>query len=473
MRLRDYQEELVAEADPRLRPSCGVMLQCPTGSGKTEMGIAALLARRGAGMCDAWLTHRRELDRQSGTRLNLAGLHTVRMGAFAGPERFWHSKAVTIVSPSLRRWPTPPKGRTGLLVVDEAHHTPAGTWAKLVTQWRAAGGAVLGLTATPWRMSKSQGFSEWYDHLLIGPSVALLQEQGYLARPRVYTPRGAEMQMRKEDISSMGDYLARAMERDAVRMLDHDYVVPAWRQRTARMEDKRTLWFLPTVHSANKMASQLESAAVLTGETPDAEREKVLRALADKRLTHLVSVDVISEGLDIPSVPVVATLRPTLSLVTYLQQCGRGSRPKGADGGEYVLLDYAKNSLEHGVPDTDREWSLLPRSRTSAGGGKPPVARCHHPECDHVMHTATRRCEECNSDQYFVCPSCHVERRWTQYLFDREGIQSACLECRKLHTRVRRTRVKSLKEITSSRPSVGVELDETVRPGRPRRKVAR
>ena len=91
------------------------------------------------------------------------------------------------------------------------------------------------------------------------------------------------------------------------------------------------------------------TAEVLTADTPKKERGEILAALRYKRITHLISVDVLGEGIDIPSVPIIASMRPTQSTVVAMQQWGRGSRPKNnTDGGEYILIDYVNNTKRHG-----------------------------------------------------------------------------------------------------------------------------
>ena len=42
-----------------------------------------------------------------------------------------------------------------LMIVDEAHHAPAAGWERFMEQWP---GQVVGMTATPWRLSKKEGF---------------------------------------------------------------------------------------------------------------------------------------------------------------------------------------------------------------------------------------------------------------------------------------------------------------------------
>ena len=70
----------------------------------------------------------------------------------------------------------------------------------------------------------------------------------------------------------------------------------------------------------------------------------------------MVSVDVISEGFDLPSVETAILLRPTTSLGLYLQQIGRILRP--APNKTAFILDHVGNISRHGLAEDDREWSL-------------------------------------------------------------------------------------------------------------------
>ena len=78
MEERPYQQELVSDILPKLNPEHNVMLQLPTGAGKTHIAIE--IANRWIGDLPlirniTWMTHRKELERQSYNRLVDAGLN--------------------------------------------------------------------------------------------------------------------------------------------------------------------------------------------------------------------------------------------------------------------------------------------------------------------------------------------------------------------------------------------------------------
>jgi hypothetical protein len=67
-------------------------------------------------------------------------------------------------------------------------------------------------------------------------------------------------------------------------------------------------------------------SVALSGETDTAERDSILRRLEQGELRCVFSVDVLGEGVDVPSVDTVLLLRPTQSATVLTQQIGRGLR---------------------------------------------------------------------------------------------------------------------------------------------------
>ena len=436
MGLDDYQVKVLKQTAKHLvdEPRSSVMVQMPTGSGKTEIGIALLWLhqKRYGTKAQAWLTHREELRSQSSSRLSKAGLAVSFMGQYQPSARKWKAGFVNVFGPQLRSLPLELEN-PGLLIVDEAHHSPASSWGSVIRTWKEQGGAVVGLTATPWRMSKKQGFEAWFDYMVKGPSMRWLQENNYLATPRVVSAPTALLDRSGAKVLSTGDFAWDWMEESVIKMLEHEMVIPHWHEFTESMSDKRTMWFTPTVDCAKALASALGAKSrVLLGETDTPDRHVYLDELRAGKIDHLVSVDVLGEGLDIPSVPIVASLRPTKSLVVWLQQCGRASRAKGArgkEGGEYYVLDYANNASEHGVPDVDRDWSLKPRSRF--GSSLPFEIQCSCYDCKTVtLHPSNRECWNCGARQYKPCTACHVDKRWTQFKSG-TSVCDACTKARK------------------------------------------
>jgi DNA repair protein RadD len=115
------------------------------------------------------------------------------------------------------------------------------------------------------------------------------------------------------------------------------------------------------------------AAQLLLGGTQD--RDQVVADFAAHRTRVLVTVDVVSEGFDVPAASCAILLRPTQSLGLYLQQVGRVLRPApGKDAA--LILDHVGNVNRHGFPDDPRDWSLDDRMRRTRGTAAPSVRTC-------------------------------------------------------------------------------------------------
>ena len=88
-------------------------------------------------------------------------------------------------------------------------------------------------------------------------------------------------------------------------------------------------------------ANGLRAVAVHSGDT-SAPRASSLKALEDGALDIVYAVDMFNEGVDVPSIDTVLMLRPTESLVIWLQQLGRGLR-RSAEKSHLAVIDYIGN----------------------------------------------------------------------------------------------------------------------------------
>ena len=192
--LRGYQQQLLEQAETALQPrDARVMLQLPTGGGKTHIAGALLLRWLRNGRKAVWLTHRTELAEQTRRMLSNAGVSAMS-------SRNWNANddapsivngivilmAQTVGRRTNQREIWGEYGSGDLLVIDEAHHATADGYERAIQQWP---GRVIGLTATPRRLSKLEGFNHLFKELLHGPQVSELQAGGWLCQARVLMPK--------------------------------------------------------------------------------------------------------------------------------------------------------------------------------------------------------------------------------------------------------------------------------------------
>jgi DNA repair protein RadD len=381
IQLRPYQQQLVNDIRLQYQMGCqSVLAVMPTGSGKTTCfsHIAQSAARKGNRVCI--LVHRQELLDQASRALTGMGVHHGIIAAGRGMD-LSHAVQVASVGTIARRLHLLPAGFLQLLVIDEAHHSNAGTWAKVVQHFHAA--RLLGVTATPCR-GDGRGLGEYYQAMVQGPSAAWLTEHGYLAPARVYAPPGFDSTgLRKR----MGDFdMTQAADR--VQMGD---CLTHYRQH---LPGQTAIAFCCSVAHAEAVASLFQSAGIaassIDGSNTAAERRGLLEDLGTGRLKVLTSCALIGEGVDVPSVGGCILLRPTQSVALHLQMIGRCLRPQ--DGKTAVVLDHVGNTLRLGHHLEDRDWSLdgvHKRDRDAA----PSVKVC--PACFATSPSAAQVCRDC------------------------------------------------------------------------------
>ena len=388
MNLRPYQQQLIT--DIRLQYQLGkrsVLAVLPTGGGKTVCFsyIAQAAARKGNRVCI--LVHRAELLDQASR--SLSGMD-VQHGIIAAKRGMDLSHAVQVASVGTlsRRLHLLPRDFFQLLVVDEAHHSSAGTWAKILQHFHAA--KLLGVTATPIR-GDGRGLGEHYQAMVQGPSAAWLTDNGFLAPAKVLAPPGfSSAGLRKRmgdfDMTQAGELLQQGQAMGDC--LTH------YRQHLA---GQTAIAFCCSVAHAEAVARLFHDAGIaaasIDGTMSNERRRDLLSELGTGKLKILSSCALIGEGVDVPSVGGCILLRPTASVGLHLQMIGRCLRPQ--PGKRAVVLDHVGNSLRLGHHLEEREWSLdgaTKRDREQA----PSVKVC--PACFSTCATLAAICGECGHE---------------------------------------------------------------------------
>jgi len=310
--------------------------------------IARLASQRGKRTL--LLVHRRELVKQAIETLSEAcpGV-SVGVEAAGWPAQPWATLQVGMVQSIARRsYSVNPD----LVIVDEAHHTRAATWEKVLAQWPQA--AKIGLTATPERLDR-KGLGNHFATMVLGPPIRTLVEDGYLAPVRTLSvPSGMALSQVRRD--RHGDY-----RQDDLRSVVNDEViasaVDAYLDYAA---GRRAIFFGIDVAHSKQVVAGLQARGVkaehVDGTDPAPRRDRVMQAFRTGGIAVVGNCDLISEGYDAPSCDVVIMGAPTSSITRFLQQAGRAMRP--GEGKEALILDLGGSVYELGLPDETRNWSL-------------------------------------------------------------------------------------------------------------------
>lgn len=385
--LRPYQQRAVHDLRLAFRDGARApLLVAPTGMGKTVIAAEILRGVAERGRSAIFLVHRRELITQSSHKLALAGVEHGIIAA--GQQAAHHPIQIASVQTLVRRLDRMPF-TPDLIVIDEAHHATAGSWKRVMDHWPDA--HRLGVTATPIRLD-GRGLSAVFDRLVLGPSVADLVSLDHLVNSRIYAPPQVAVLLNLG--KRAGDYAidqaADAMDRPTVT----GDAIAHYKRLAA---GQRAIAFCCNVQHAEHVCASFQSngipAATLLGHMSVIDRDATVARFASGELQVLVTVDVVSEGFDIPAASCAVLLRPTQSLGLYLQQVGRVLRPAPGKT-QAVILDHVGNVHRHGWPDDPRDWSLegVQRRSGAAGPAAPSVRTC--PQCFAAFKPAP------------VCPLC-------------------------------------------------------------------
>ena len=218
----------------------------------------------------------------------------------------------------------------------------------------------LGVTATPWRMNH-QSFTDLFDNIILSMPIKDFIKQGYLSTYKYYSLRDESTIKKRIDeieIDRFGEYKESSMEEKMdigsirAQLLD-SYLTFA--------KGKKGIIYAININHAKHICQEYQEAGFNTvsidSKTPATERKELVDKFKNNEIDIIVNVDVFSEGFDCPDIEFIQLARPTLSLVKYLQQVGRGLRPT-KNKENCIILDNVGMYSNFGLPDEHRQWNF-------------------------------------------------------------------------------------------------------------------
>lgn len=277
------------------------------------------------------------------------------------------------------------------IIVDECHgiNADGGMYATFIEKTKRK---VLGLTATPYRLSTSQGImtndkgfmpngsfksSDYFiddshpkpgvrfanacilkfltrtrprifHDVLYQVSIQTLLRQGFLAKLRYFDMTTIDTNRVKRN-STGRDYdeqsLSEEFERCGLANQLTGIVKRLMHPKDGKPR-KGILVFTQFIAESERLAEEIDGVAVVTGSTPKKERERILSDFKSGIIKVLSNVGVLNCGFDYPELDTVVIARPTMSLAWYYQAVGRAIRPfEGKDG---WIVDLGENIKRFG-----------------------------------------------------------------------------------------------------------------------------
>lgn len=293
-------------------------------------------------------------------------------------------------------------GHIDLVTVDEAHLMPRKSetqYGQLLSGLREINPdlKLMGLTATPYRLGEGQlheGEGALFDDICYEMPIGDMIDQGYLCKP---VSKGMVAGFDLSGVGKLGgDYKQKALQA-AVDKLDVNRAVVDEIVKygtTPGAERKAWLMFCSGVEHALHIRDEIRdrgfTCETITGETPTAERDRILNDFKAGKIRALTNNSVLTTGTNLPIIDLVAFLRPTLSAGLYVQMAGRGLRLfQGKE--DCLFLDFAGVVRKHGPID-----AVIPPHECK-GDGEAPIKECPTDEggCGSLVHASARVCPDC------------------------------------------------------------------------------
>lgn len=359
IRLYNYQAEMKERIDVAFRSYRSVMVQMPTGTGKTVL-LSEVVKSEEQRVKNPWVwivVHRRELVEQIRDTLDTMLSCPYSTLDTTSPLLSENSRIKVMSIQWLSRHYQNMAEKPSLIVIDEAHHAVAKTYAEVMNAYPEA--KKLGVTATPCRLNK-KGFTDLFDVLLQSWPTKKFIADGRLSlydymsikadsidQRMVFglTKRGADGDFSLKEMSEKLD-VQPSIERLCDTILRY-------------ASNKKGIVYAIDIKHAEHIAEQYRvhgiHAVAISSKTPNDERRLTIDKFKEGLIQVLVNVDLFGEGFDCPDVEFIQLARPTLSLAKYLQQVGRGMRV--FEGKKFCLiLDNVGLYRLFGLPSDERDW---------------------------------------------------------------------------------------------------------------------
>ena len=423
IKLFDYQEDMKERIEKAFESHQSVMVQMPTGTGKTILLAEVVKSEKlkGKNPCVWIVVHRRELVEQIKETLakqldsSLFTFHS-SLNPLDSSLFTLHSSLIKVFSIQwLSKHYHELEEKPSLIIIDEAHHAVAKTYKEVMDAYPEA--KKLGLTATPCRLTK-RGFTDLFDVLLQSWSVKKFIADGWLSLYDYMSIREDS-----EDWHLVNSLKKRGADGDfSLREMSEKLNVQPSIERLCDTvmryaANKKGITYAIDIAHAERIAQYYRehglNAVAISSKTPPEERKQIIErfkntncheierdsntnyhelptnchelssncrqfktqnSCSGKRLYEpsaklkiLITVDLFGEGFDCPDVEFIQLARPTLSLAKYLQQVGRGMRV--FEGKKYCLiLDNVGLYRLFGLPSDDRDWQAMFEGRVAGKG---------------------------------------------------------------------------------------------------------
>ncbi len=362
------------------------------GTGKTY--ASAFAARELEFKKVLFLVHRNQIAKQALKSYRKVFDGKISMGMVTGKYQDYDADFVFATVQTLSKEETLSrykKEHWDLIIIDEAHHSSADSYKKIMDYFEPK--LWLGMTATPDKRDdnlEGRNIYEIFNHQ-IAYEIRLqnAMEEDLLCPFNYFGITDLEV------IADAGKSSEEKVENFRC-LTSEERVLNVMKQAEFfgySGERVKGLIFCSRIDEARELSAKFNKKGwrtiVLSGSDSETVRATAIERLAgdesEDALDYIISVDVFSEGVDVPEINQVIMLRPTESPIIFIQQLGRGLRK--AEGKEYVVVidfigNYRNNFMIPIALSGDRSYNKDNIRRYVTEGGRviPGASTIHFDE---------------------------------------------------------------------------------------------
>ncbi len=362
IKLRDYQLKCLNSIEKGLEKYKAVLIQVPTGGGKTLIFNAYALNKTGNTLV---LVHRKELLFQTADKYKMIGGDDSHIGYIAQGVFKTNRLTIGMIQTVYKALSKIDFKYFDTVIIDEAHHSMASTWRTVIETAKESGCKIIGVTATPFRTDEQQ-LKDLYDELVFKLDISDLIKAGHLVSvvgKMVYIDADySKLKTSSNKSTGESDYSAKSIENVLNKEEINKQVVEKWIELG---ENRKTIFFTVSIEHANALKSEFVknniTSECISSKLPAKERDNIIKKFAAGDVKVLINVDILTEGFDDPSVQCIALLRPTKSLSLYAQIVGRGVRLDNENGKkDCIILDFTGRNRKMSIVGLGELFDLPP-----------------------------------------------------------------------------------------------------------------
>lgn len=269
------------------------------------------------------------------------------------------------------------------VLVDEAHlcNPKEGMYKEF---FQTLNCKIIGLSATPYRLSSSRDFGSMlkfitrtrpcvFSEVIYQVQISTLLDMGYLSKLNYYAMNPLGWNELNLKVNTTGaDYTDKSVVKEYERIDFYGFLVSIVRRlMNPKVGGKRKgiLVFTRFLKEAQRLTQSIPGTAIVSGDTPKKERERILEEFKAGEIPVVANVGVLTTGFDYPELDTIVMARPTMSLALWYQIVGRAIRPHPTKEAGWIV-DLCGNIKRFGevkdlrlVDGGNGKWAVFSNNR--------------------------------------------------------------------------------------------------------------